>query len=164
MLYAVALAVFAALIVGVIPALKATGAQLQGRMRDAASGTSAMKFGGLWTAIIVTQAAITVIFLATVVSFGWTQLRKQWGSDVTYARDRLLTAPGGHQLGSAIHVAVRLPGRIEERRLVRDADVLREPGDDRVPERCGCGLPGLVEIHRRRLPLGPSECRRAPPV
>ncbi len=92
MLYAVALAVFAALIVGVIPALKATGAQLQGRMREAASGTSAMKFGGLWTAIIITQAAITVIFLATVVSFGWTQLRKQWGSDVTYARDQLLTA------------------------------------------------------------------------
>ena len=92
MLYAVALAVFAVLIVGVIPALKATGAQLQGRMREAASGTSAMKFGGLWTAIIVTQAAITVIFLATVVSFGWTQLRKQWGSDVTYARDELLTA------------------------------------------------------------------------
>ncbi|HYN06260.1 MAG TPA: ABC transporter permease [Vicinamibacterales bacterium] len=92
MLYAVALAVFAALIVGVIPALKATGPQLQGRIRDAASGASTMKFGGLWTAIIVTQAAITVIVLAAVVSFGWTQLRKQWGSDVTYARDQLLTA------------------------------------------------------------------------
>jgi putative ABC transport system permease protein len=91
-LYAVALAVFAALIVGVIPALKATGPQLQGRMREAASGTSAMKFGGLWTAIIATQAAITVIALAAVVSFGWTHLRKQWGSDVTYARDQLLTA------------------------------------------------------------------------
>ena len=79
MLYAVALAVFAALIVGVIPALKATGPQLQGRLREAASGTSAMKFGGVWTAIIVTQAAITVVVLATVVSFGWTQLRKQSG-------------------------------------------------------------------------------------
>ncbi len=92
MFYAVALAVFAALIVGVIPALKATGPQVQGRIRDAASGTSTMKFGGLWTAIIVTQTAITVIFLATVVSFSWTQLRKQWGSDVTYARDQMLTA------------------------------------------------------------------------
>jgi putative ABC transport system permease protein len=91
-LYAVALAVFAALIVGVVPALKATGPQLQGRIREAASGTSTMKFGGLWTAVIVTQAAITVIVLATVVSFGWTQLRKQWGTDVTYARDQILTA------------------------------------------------------------------------
>jgi predicted permease len=92
MLYAVALAGFAALIIGVIPALKATGRQLQGRIRDAASGASTMRFGGLWTAIIVTQAAITVIALAAVVSFGWTHLRKQWGSDVTYARDQLLTA------------------------------------------------------------------------
>ena len=72
------------------------------------------------------------------------------------SRDRLLAAPGGHQLGGAIHVAVRLPGGVEERRLVRDADVLRELGDDRIPERCGRGLPGLLEIHRDRLPVGPS--------
>ena len=90
-LYAFSLAGFAALIVGVIPALKATGAQLQGRIREAASGTSTMKFGGIWTAVIVTQAAITVMFLATVVSFAWTNLRTQSGADVIYARDHLLT-------------------------------------------------------------------------
>ena len=124
MLYAVALAVFAALIVGVIPALKATGAQLQGRMRDAASGTSAMKFGGLWTAIIVTQAAITVIALAAVVSFGWTHLRKQWGSDVTYARDQLLTA---HVVVDQVDAVKAQPPSAETLQAV--ADRLRaEPG------------------------------------
>ncbi len=124
MLYAVALAVFAALIVGVIPALKATGAQLQGRMREAASGTSAMKFGGLWTAIIVIQAAITVIFLATVVSFGWTQLRKQWGSDVTYPRDQLLTA---HVVVDQVDALRAQPPSAETLQAV--ADRLRaEPG------------------------------------
>ena len=124
MLYAVALAVFAALIVGVIPALKATGPQLQGRIREAASGTSTMKFGGLWTAIIVTQAAITVIVLATVVSFGWTQLRKQWGSDVTYARDQLLTA---HVVVDQVNTGRAQPPNAETLQAVADR-LGAEPG------------------------------------
>jgi predicted permease len=91
-LYAGALAVFAALIVGLIPALKATGRELQGRLREGASGTSTMKFGGVWTGVIVMQAAITVAFLATVLALGWSTLVKGRGDDVTYARDHLLTA------------------------------------------------------------------------
>ena len=63
MLYACALAVFAALIIGVIPALKATGRQLQGRLREASSGISTITFGGIWTGVIVTQTAITVMCL-----------------------------------------------------------------------------------------------------
>ena len=91
-LYAFALAVFAALVVGVVPALKATGRQLQGRLREASSGTSTMKFGGIWTGVIVTQAAITVAFLSVIVALGWSGLRRQAGTDVIYARDQLLTA------------------------------------------------------------------------
>jgi putative ABC transport system permease protein len=91
-LYAFGLAVFAALIVGVVPALKATGRQLQGRLREASSGTSTMKFGGIWTGVIVTQAAITVAFLSVIVALGWSGLRRQAGTDVVYARDQLLTA------------------------------------------------------------------------
>ncbi len=90
--YAFALAVFAALIVGVIPALKATGRHLQGAMRDVSSGTSTMKFGGIWTGVIVTQAAITVVFIAVIVGLGWSGLRKRAGGDVIYARDQLVTA------------------------------------------------------------------------
>jgi putative ABC transport system permease protein len=91
-LYAFALAVFAALIVGVIPALKATGRHLQGRLRAASSGTSTIKFGGIWTGVIVTQTAITVACLAAVVALGWSARRQLAGTDVIYARDRLLTA------------------------------------------------------------------------
>jgi putative ABC transport system permease protein len=65
--YASLLALLAAAIVGVVPALKATGSQMQGRLKDAAAGGS-MKFGGIWTVIIVAQVAITVVFLASVLA------------------------------------------------------------------------------------------------
>ena len=92
LLYSIALAVFAALIVGVIPALKATGAHLQGRLREAGAGGSTMKFGRLWTGVIIAQVAITVIFLAGVVSLGWTTYRDRNDHDVTFVRDQFLTA------------------------------------------------------------------------
>ena len=91
-LYAFALAIFAALIVGVIPALKATGARLHARLRDAASGTATMKFGGLWTSVIVTQAALTVAFISAVVGLGLGVFYKNANEDVRYPREQLLTA------------------------------------------------------------------------
>ena len=91
-LYAALLAVLAALVVGVLPALKATGPQLQGRLREAAGPNSTMKFGWLWTGVIVTQAAITVMFLATVVTLARTTIISQGAGYVTYPREQLLTA------------------------------------------------------------------------
>jgi predicted permease len=71
-LYAAALAVFAALIIGVVPALKATNARVQDRLKQSTGATSGgLKFGGVWTAVIVTQVAVTVIFLAVVGMLGW---------------------------------------------------------------------------------------------
>ena len=71
-LYAAALAVFAALIVGVTPALKATNARVQDRLKQSTGATSGgLKFGGVWTAVIVTQVAVTVVFLAVVGMLGW---------------------------------------------------------------------------------------------
>ena len=72
--YGVGLAVLAAAIAGVVPALKATGAQMQGRLKEAAGGGSTMKFGGLWTAVIVGQVAVTIVFLAGLMSLTWSLL------------------------------------------------------------------------------------------
>ena len=91
-LYAGVLAVLAALMVGVVPALKATGPQLQSRLRDAAGAGSTMRFGGVWTGVIVTQAAITVMFLATVITLARTMVLSQDAGSVTYPREQLLTA------------------------------------------------------------------------
>ncbi len=100
-LYAFALAVFAALIVGVIPALKATTAHLQARLHEAGASASSMKLGRLWTAVMVIQAAVAVLFCATVLSLGWTALRGQYDFDVTYPREHFLTARlGGEELSA----------------------------------------------------------------
>jgi putative ABC transport system permease protein len=69
-LYAALLAVLAAAVVGIVPALKATGPRLQARLKSAGAAGAGMKFGGVWTGVIVTQVAITVIFLTTVVTVG----------------------------------------------------------------------------------------------
>ncbi|MGH7575081.1 MAG: ABC transporter permease, partial [Longimicrobiales bacterium] len=65
-LYAVLLTVLGAAIAGVMPALKVTRG-VGTRLRQATAGGGGLRFGGLWTAVIVTQVAITVLFPA--VSF-----------------------------------------------------------------------------------------------
>ena len=90
--YACALALLVALLVGVVPALKATGATLQGRLREAGAAVSTMRFGGVWTGVMITQVGITVVFLTTVASFGWGALRSRLDYDVIFKRDQFLTA------------------------------------------------------------------------
>lgn len=66
MLYAVLLTVLAALIAGVLPALKVTRG-MGARLRQAAAGAGGIKFGGVWTAVIIAQVAFTTAFPAMVL-------------------------------------------------------------------------------------------------
>lgn len=66
-LYAAGLTVIAAMVAGVIPALKITGRGMQARLRQAGVGGSGPRFGRLWTGIIVTQVALTVVFVPIVI-------------------------------------------------------------------------------------------------
>jgi predicted permease len=92
LLYTAALAAVAALIVGGVPALKATGPEIQGRLKDAGAG-STMKFGRLWTSVIVMQVAVTVVFLLSVVSLAWgiVTIERQY-ENVAFERGTYLTA------------------------------------------------------------------------
>ena len=67
--YAMALAVLAAVIIGVLPALRATGAQLRAAMGSLGSGTKA-KLGKTWTVLIVAQVAIAVAVLPPAMRNG----------------------------------------------------------------------------------------------
>ena len=62
-LYAAALATFSALIIGVLPALKATGRPVQLGLQQFSARGAGMQLGGTWTALIVLQVAITVAAL-----------------------------------------------------------------------------------------------------
>ena len=62
-LYTGVLTLFGAAIVGILPALRVTRVNIQDSLRNEAAGRAGLKFGGFWTAVIVVQVAITVLFL-----------------------------------------------------------------------------------------------------
>lgn len=66
-IYALVLAAVAALMIGVVPALKATGGTVRGQLGRSTAGTS-VRFGGIWTVMIVLQVALSVALLPLAVS------------------------------------------------------------------------------------------------
>jgi predicted permease len=66
LLYTALLTVLGAAIAGVLPALKVTRG-IGARLKQASAGSGGLRFGGVWTAVIVIQVALTVTFPA--VSF-----------------------------------------------------------------------------------------------
>ena len=64
--YALALMLLGAAVSGVLPALKVTGARRGTNLRHRAAGAGGLRFGGIWTAVIVVQVALTVAFPVTV--------------------------------------------------------------------------------------------------
>jgi hypothetical protein len=67
MAYAIALAVVGAVMIGVVPGLKATGGAVQLRLGQLSAG-GGLRFGGMWTVVIVLQVALSVAFLPLAVS------------------------------------------------------------------------------------------------
>ncbi len=61
MVYAVGLTLLGATVAGVLPALKATRG-LADRLRETAAGAGGLRFGGVWTLVIVVQIALTLAF------------------------------------------------------------------------------------------------------
>ncbi len=90
-IYVVGLTLLAAAVVGVAPALKATGRQVHTRLQTLSPGSgSGMQMGRLWTALIVAQVAFTVAILPMATYFAWSSLRLQSGGG--YATAEFLSA------------------------------------------------------------------------
>ena len=70
-LFAAGLAVVAAMIAGVVPALKATGREMQSGLRALGSRTG-MQLGGTWTALVVAQVAFSIAALPVPNEARWT--------------------------------------------------------------------------------------------
>ncbi|HUQ86927.1 MAG TPA: ABC transporter permease [Vicinamibacterales bacterium] len=62
---AIVLTVLAATVAGVMPALKITR-RMSDRLKQTTAGSGGLRFGGVWTVIIVAQVAVTVVFPAIV--------------------------------------------------------------------------------------------------
>jgi predicted permease len=92
MLYIAGLTIMAAGIIGVVPALKATGMHVQTRLQTLSAGSgSRMQMGRLWTSLIIAQVALTVALLPASLFQGWTALRFRTG-DPGFASREFLTA------------------------------------------------------------------------
>ena len=89
--YGVALMMVGAAIIGVFPALKVTGRNLQDRLRGFSAGGGGYRFGGVWTAVIVAQVAVTVTFPAWAFFFHRWVVQGQ-SADVGVAAETYLSA------------------------------------------------------------------------
>jgi predicted permease len=74
-IYAALLAVAAAALLGVLPALKATGTRVQGQLKNLGAGGSTLRFGGLWTTAMIAQVALTVICIPPAIAISEESLR-----------------------------------------------------------------------------------------
>ena len=62
--YSAWLTVLAAVVAGVVPALKVTRTNMEVGLRRASAGAGGIRMGGIWTGVIVAQIAATVLFTA----------------------------------------------------------------------------------------------------
>ena len=78
--YALVLALVAAVLIGLLPALKATGASIQRGLQGITSTGGTMKFGGIWSFIVGAQVACTLLFVPAAVGIYTTsvQNRPKW--------------------------------------------------------------------------------------
>jgi len=90
--YVVGLTLLAAAIVGVLPALKATGRRVQTSLRTLSAGSgSRMQLGGTWTVLIVAQVAFAVALLPPAVFHAWESIRLGT-ADPGFAAEEFLNA------------------------------------------------------------------------
>jgi putative ABC transport system permease protein len=61
--FLIALAALAALVIGVVPALKVTGRSVQASLQGLAGGRASIRMGRLWTSLVIVEVAITVAVL-----------------------------------------------------------------------------------------------------
>jgi predicted permease len=125
-IYVVGLTLLAAAVVGVAPALKATGRQVHTRLHTLSPGSgSRMQMGRLWTALIVAQVAFTVAILPMATYFAWSAFRLQSGGG--YATAEFLSASLSLDPAQAADTgfAARYGGALAEleRRLTDDSRV-----------------------------------------
>ena len=71
-----ALAVVAALIMGVLPGLKVTGTCLSANLQEL-HGRTGTRLGSMWTTLIVAQVAVAVAILPAAVYLSWHVVKMQ---------------------------------------------------------------------------------------
>jgi predicted permease len=88
--YALLLALVAAALIGLLPALKATGVSVQRGLQGITSTGGTMKFGGIWSFIVGAQVACTLLFVPAAVGIFTNSLHDQ-SRRAAFPTERYLT-------------------------------------------------------------------------
>ena len=155
--YVVGLTILSAAIVGVMPALKATGRTVQTRLQSlSGGGGSRMQMGRVWTLLIVGQVGIAVALLPATIFHTWESMRFRMG-DPGYATRDFLTSNvvlerGGEPQPEAVAQAFRaryanslaeLERRLEQEPVVVNATYsMAPPGEESAAVLEIDGVPG----------------------
>jgi predicted permease len=140
-LFALGLTVLGSAIAGIVPALKVTRG-MGSRLKQATAGAGGLQFGGVWTAVIVVQVAVTVAFPAVVYVEQW-QLRRIQSFDAGFAAEEYLAVRIGQDAPVAPEAAAdggaaqrrAFASSLEElrRRLAAQPEVAGVTFVDRLP-------------------------------
>ena len=126
-LFTIAIAVVSAAIIGVLPALQATGKRLQQDIRQM-GGSTGIRLGKTWTVMIVAQVAIAVAALPAAANMGLDQLRAS-STLPTYPPEEFLVATLGMEFTDSTADPVARAGQFD--RWVTDL-LLRLDADPEV--------------------------------
>ena len=88
--YALLLALVAAALIGLLPALKATRASVRAGLQGITSTGGTMKFGGIWSFIVGAQVACTLLFVPAAVGI-YTTSRQNEPTWTAFPTERYLT-------------------------------------------------------------------------
>lgn len=142
--YALGLAILAALIVGVLPGLKATGRRLHANLREQGSA-SGVRLGRTWMFLIVAQVAVAVTVLPLAVFTVWQVVRTELAGPGFPAGEYLIAVVGMDgkpaTSGSAHQDTSELAGRFGDRQLELMSRLAAEPGVSAVA--FSVGIPGF---------------------
>ncbi|HEX6316199.1 MAG TPA: ABC transporter permease [Gemmatimonadaceae bacterium] len=129
-LYALVLAVAGATLVGVLPALRVTRANVQASLRSHAAAAR-LKFGGFWTTVIVLQVAITVMFLPLAIGGVYESNRFRQRAEGIGA-ERFLTATVGMDREDHAADSAAFASRARLRLLELEQRLNEQPGVESV--------------------------------
>ena len=145
-IYAFVLAVIAALIMGVLPGLKATGQRLSANLQEL-HGRTGTRLGSMWTAMIVAQVAVAVAILPAAVFLTWYVLRMEFAGR-SVAVDRIAVA----NMVLSDEASARNETLVRQRQDALLSRLRAEPGVSAVT--FSSAIPGLGPD--RRIEFAPS--------
>jgi predicted permease len=140
--FAAGLTILGAAFLSILPALKITGARTQSQLKNLGAGGSTLRFGWMWTSVMIFQVALTVIFIPPALGIAeesWRdrRIRERFPAEhylgVRMGLDQLPSTPNGGE--SAASVAARTDRVYHEfeRRVVQEPGVTAVTYADRLP-------------------------------